>query len=47
MAEGHVRDSDEFAESITAPFSIDDLSDRIGALMLRHSELARLHAAAR
>lgn len=30
------------AESITAPFSIDDLSDRIGVLMARHRELARL-----
>jgi DNA-binding response OmpR family regulator len=26
------------AESISAPFSIDDLSDRIAALMTRHSE---------
>ena len=35
------------AESITAPFSIDDLSDRIAALMIRHIEFARLHAALR
>ena len=41
---------DEFAgaaESITAPFSLDELSDRIGALMARHRELARLHSAQR
>ena len=35
------------AESITAPFSIDDLSDRIETLMERHRELARLHACVR
>jgi DNA-binding response OmpR family regulator len=41
---------DEFAglaESIIAPFSIDGLPDRIAALMIRHHELARLHAALR
>ena len=41
---------DEFAgaaESITAPFSLEELSDRIGALMERHRELARLHAGVR
>ena len=35
------------AESINAPFCIDDLSGRIAALMIRHSEFARFHAALR
>ena len=35
------------AESITAPFSLEGLSDRIGALMARHREFASLHAALR
>jgi DNA-binding NtrC family response regulator len=42
---------DEFvsvAESISAPFSIDDLSDRIASLMAKHRELPPgSHAAAR
>jgi DNA-binding response OmpR family regulator len=35
------------AESVTAPFSLEGLSDRIGALMARHRDFARLHAALR